>query len=176
MHPRRFARNASHERSCFWRITTQPHPKNSIVAPVVPRLMGSDPGRPVKTHGPPHGPGEAAHTEPTYLGPRPGPAHQIIRGWAAARPGPSKFHRMGRGPTQPTTFFHIVTAWPGPAHQFFESLGPAWPGPSHFQSSRSGLARPVTTFRSARPGSSQLSGRPMTSPGIYILGIYECLR
>ena len=29
IHPRRFARNASYERSCFWRITTQAHPKKS---------------------------------------------------------------------------------------------------------------------------------------------------
>ena len=108
MHPRRFARNASHERSCFWRITTQPHPKNSIVAPVVPRLMGSDPGRPVKTHGPPHGPGEAAHIEPTSHGPRPGPAHQFCIGRAAARPGPSNFrgraaarHNFQIGPARP---------------------------------------------------------------------------
>ena len=29
IHPRRFARNASHKRSCFWRKTTQPHLKKS---------------------------------------------------------------------------------------------------------------------------------------------------
>ena len=29
IHPRRFARNASYERSSFWRITTQAHPKES---------------------------------------------------------------------------------------------------------------------------------------------------
>ena len=28
--PRRLARNASYERSCFWRITTQAHPKKSL--------------------------------------------------------------------------------------------------------------------------------------------------
>ena len=35
-------------------------------------------------------------------GPRPGPAHQFFRGWAAARPSPSHFQRF--------------TARPGPAH------------------------------------------------------------
>ena len=33
-----------------------------------------------------------------FGGPRPGPARQIFRGWAAARPDPSIFQRMGRGP------------------------------------------------------------------------------
>ena len=31
IHPRRFARIASYERSCFWRITTQAHPKTVVV-------------------------------------------------------------------------------------------------------------------------------------------------
>ena len=37
IHPGRFARNALYERmkSCFWRITTQPHPKKVIVVAVV---------------------------------------------------------------------------------------------------------------------------------------------
>ena len=70
-----------------------------------PHLMRSGPDRPVKTHGPPHGPGRAAHIEPTSHGPRPGPAHQNFREWAAARPSPSHFQ--------------IFTAGPGPAHQFF---------------------------------------------------------
>ena len=50
-------------------------------------------------------------------GPRPGPAHQFFRGWAAARPSPSHFQKL--------------TARPGPAHPFFKRLGPARPGPSH---------------------------------------------
>ena len=93
--------------------------------------MGSGPGRPVKTHGPPHGSGGAAHIEPTSHGPRPGPDHQVSRGWAAARPGPSKVQRMGRGPTQPIHFsnFH----------------GPARPGQSNFQKPRPGPARPRQT-------------------------------
>ena len=32
IHPRRFARNASYERSCFRRITSQAHPKVVVVA------------------------------------------------------------------------------------------------------------------------------------------------
>ena len=49
--------------------------------------------------------------------PRPGPAHHIFRGWAAARPSPSHFQQ--------------IPARPGPAHQVFKSLGPARPGQSH---------------------------------------------
>ena len=48
---------------------------------------------------PPHGPGGAVNTEPTSHGVRPGLANQICRGWAAARPGPSKSQRTGHGPT-----------------------------------------------------------------------------
>ena len=72
-------------------------------------------------------------------GPRPCPAHQFFRGRVAARPGPSKFQRMGRGPAQTITIsiFH----------------GPARPGPSIFQKSRPGPARPITFSKvSARPG------------------------
>ena len=60
---------------------------------------------------------------------------------AAARPDPSNFERMGRGParsikfqrmgrcpTQPITF-STCTVGPGPAHHIFKSLGPARPGP-----------------------------------------------
>ena len=115
--------------------------------------MGSGPGRPVKTHGPPHGPGGAAHIEPTSHRPRPGPAHQIPRGCAAARPGPSKFHSMGRGLARPIKIsedgprpgpaHHIANfSRPGPAHQFFKSLGPA--GPAR-HNSQIGPARPRQT-------------------------------
>ena len=125
-----------------------------------PHLIGSGPGRPVKTHGPPHRPGGAAHIEPTSHGPRPGPAHQISRGWAAARPGLSKFRRMGRGLTQPITFsnFHGPDR-PGPSIFQKSRPGPARPGPSHLKKKfRRGLARPVTMFRSARPGPAQTNG------------------
>ena len=128
-----------------------------------PHLMGSSPGRPIKTHGPPHEPGGAAHIEPTSHGPRPGPAHQISRGWAAARPdpswagwsgpyrahisraaprpGPSNFERMGRGLAR-----SIKTSedWPQPdlAHHISNF---SRPGPSNFQKSRPGPARPRQT-------------------------------
>ena len=67
--------------------------------------------------------------EPTSHGPRPGPAHQISRGWAAARPSPSYFQ-----------------------------LFPARPGPSRFQKSRPGPTQPVTIFRSVRPGPAKTNG------------------
>ena len=84
-------------------------------------------------------------SEPTSHGPRPGPAHQISRGWAAARPGPSKFQRMGHGPARPITFsiFH----------------GPARPGPSIFPKSRPGPARAITFSKvSTRSGPAQTTG------------------
>ena len=107
-------------------------------------LVGSGPGRPVKTHGPPHGPGGAAHIEPTSHGPRPGPAHQISRGWAATRPGPSNFQRMGRRPARSIKISEDGPR-PDPAHHIFDFPGPARPGPSIFQKSRPGPARPRQT-------------------------------
>ena len=61
--------------------------------------------------------------------------------WAAARPGPSNFDKMGRGPTQPITSsnFH------GPARPIKFSKVSARPSPSHFQKSRPGPARPRQT-------------------------------
>ena len=114
--------------------------------------MGSGPGRPVKTHGPPHGHGGAAHIEPTSHGPRPGPAHHIFNfsrpGPARpinfsifhgpARPGPSIFQKSRPGPARPITFSEVL-ARPGPARHNFQ-IGPVRPGPDK---------------------------RPMTSPGIY---------
>ena len=117
--------------------------------------MGSGPGRPVKTHGPPRGSGSAAHIEPTSYGPRPCPAHQIFRAWAAARPGPSNFRGWAAarpisshfqfftarpGPARPINFFK-VSARPGRAHHIFKRLGPTRPGPSQV-SDRPGPARP----------------------------------
>ena len=73
---------------------------------------------------------------------RPGPAHQFLIRCAAARPGPSIFHRMDRGLGRPIKFsrdgprpgpaHHIFkNSRPGPAHHFFKSLDPARPGPPH---------------------------------------------
>ena len=128
--------------------------------------MGSGPGRPVKPHGPPHGPGGAAHVEPTSHGPRPGPAYQISRGWAAARPGPSNFQRMGRGPAQPIKFQRMGRG-PTQPITFSNFHGPARPGPSNFQKSRPGPAHHIfKSFGSARPGPDK---RPMTSPVVVFL-------
>ena len=138
VHPRRFARNASYERSCFRRIPGTP--KKVVVVAVIHHiswataraspskhvggLMGTvgvvvvvsavhhtswaavraGPSKhiPGTSSRPPHGPGGAAHIEPTFYGPRPGlahqisedgprpgPAHQNFRGWTVARPSPS---------------------------------------------------------------------------------------
>ena len=93
-----------HGPGCPVKICGRPHGhggRRTSSSSSTPHLMGGGPGRPVKTHGPPHGPGGAARIEPTSHGPWPGPAHQISRGWAAARPGPSIFQGMGRGPARP---------------------------------------------------------------------------
>ena len=136
----------------------------------IPHLMGSSPGRPVKTHGPPHGPGGAADIELTSHGPRPGLAHQISRGWGAARSGPSIFQRMGLGPARPIKLFRgwavarlspsqfqFFTARAGPAHPIFKSFGPA----QHVFKSL-GPARHNFQISPARPSPDK---RPMTSPG-----------
>ena len=127
--------------------------RRSISSSSTPHLMGSGPGRPVKTHRPPHGPGGAAHLEPKSYGPRPGTAYQIWRGWAAARPGPSIFQRMGRGPARPIKIpedgprpdpaDHVFKfSRPGPARSIKFSKVSARPGPSHFETFRPGPARP----------------------------------
>ena len=70
----------------------------SPVRPSISYIMGRGLARPIKFQ---------------LGGPRPGPARRIFRGWAAARPGPSNFQRMGRGPAH---HFFKVSARPGPAH------------------------------------------------------------
>ena len=61
-------------------------------------LMDRGPGQPVKSCGPPHGQGGAAHIKLT--------------------PGPSNFGMMGRGPARPIIFWNDGLR-PCPAHQFF---------------------------------------------------------
>ena len=122
--------------------------------------MGSCPGRPVKTHGPPHGPGGAAHIEPTSHGPRSGPAHQISTGWAAARPGPSSFHRVVRSLARPIQSSEDGPR-PGPAHHILKKSRPGPARPINFSKVPPGPARPITFSRvSARPCPSQFSDRP----------------
>ena len=77
-----------------------------------PHIMGHGPGRPVKTHGPPHRPGGTAHIEPTSHGPRPGPAHHIL---SFSRPGPARPIKFSK-----------VSARPGPS-QFSDRPGPVRP-------------------------------------------------
>ena len=45
----------------------------------------------------------------------PGPAHQLFKGWAAARPSPSHYQN--------------AKAWPRPANQLFKYRCQALPGP-----------------------------------------------
>ena len=84
---------------------------------------------PIKTHGPPHGPGGTAHIEPNSHGSRPGPAHQVSRRWSAARPAPSNFQRMGCGsaPRRGPAHHIFKCSRPGPARHSFQ-IGPARPG------------------------------------------------
>ena len=119
-----------------------------------PHVMGRGPGRPAKTRWP--------QQYTTYHGPRPGPAHENTwatswagrRGpyrahisWAAARPSPAVFHRMGRG-SRPIKF---LSHGPRPSltHQIFITWAAARPGPSHFHFF---TARPINFSKfSARP-------------------------
>ena len=73
-------------------------------------MMGRGPARPIKNLNF-VGRGLARPVKFSEDGPRPGPDHQIFRGWAAVGPSPSHLKKF--------------TAWPGPAHHFFKRLGPA---------------------------------------------------
>ena len=90
----------------------------------------------------------------SYDGPRPGPAHQTILWWAAARPGPKILQNMGRGSARP------IRCWedgprPGPAHHIF-------------QNSRPGRARSFFFLVSAQPiPAHNIAARPMKH-GLYI--------
>lgn len=126
---------------------------------------------------------------PTSHGPRPGPAHQIFRSWAAACPGPPNFsargplpglahqsiQSTGRDPTRSIKFSEHGSRH-GPAKHMFNFLRPgparsitlrknsARPGPSNIRTVRPGPAGPWHLQNSwpnpARPGPGQ---RPMTS-------------
>ena len=133
---RRFARNASYERSCFWQITTQPHPKKLIVFAVV------------------HIPWATARAGPTkHVGGLMGTVDVVVVAaavrhisWAAVRAGPPKHmgrlmgravrpiespHLMGRGPAWLIQFREDGPRL-GPAHQFFRGWAADRPSPSHF--------------------------------------------
>ena len=63
-------------------------------------------------------------------GPTPWASPSVLMWWAAARPDPSIFQGMGRGPAQPIHFSEDGP-WPGPRHIFPAIPDPARPGPSH---------------------------------------------
>ena len=79
-------------------------------------MMGRGPARPIKNLNF-VGRGLARPVKFSEDGPRPGPDHQIFRGWAAVGPSPSHLKKF--------------TAWPGPAHHFFKRLCPAGQDLSH---------------------------------------------
>ena len=97
-------------------IRTYDRPENPSISPYLCQgLSWADAGGPARGWA---GPGPPARPGPPIVdmmgrgparavkfsedGPRPGPAHQIFRGWATARPSPSHFQKF--------------TARPGPAH------------------------------------------------------------
>ena len=117
-----------------------------------PHIMGYGPGRPAKTRGPSHGPGECRHRSSSStprimdLGPgRPvktrGPRHERGRSsphkahmsWTAARPGPTNFESMGRGPPRPINFqdYRPGPVRLGPSHFLVARPGPTRSGPHH---------------------------------------------
>ena len=59
-----------------------------------------------------------------------------------ARPGPSNFHVMSRGPARPIRF-SCGGPRPGPAYQFFRGWAVARPSPSIFQRMGRGPAQPI---------------------------------
>ena len=103
---------------------------------------------------------------------RPRPAHEIFNWWAAARPDPSNFNFMVRGPAQPISF----------------SQDRPRPGPSGFEERRPGLARPmILAARPIRHGlytsrsaifvgqpvhlTGRTTGRPMCCPPLKSEGV-----
>ena len=89
-----------------------------------PQPMGRGPGRPVKTGGPPHGQGGAAHDRAhNSWAARPGPAHHIFKFSrpGTASPGPSHFQNIRPGPARLIAIFS--PAWPGPDHRPITSPG-----------------------------------------------------
>ena len=75
--------------------------------------------------------------------------------WAAARPGPSNFNLVGRGPARPINFSEDGP-WPVPAYHIFKN-------------SRPGPARPIIFSNvSARPGvAHHMAASPMKH-GLYM--------
>ena len=102
-------------------------------------MMGRGPARPIYF---------------SFGGPRPGPARQLLRGWAAARPSPSHFQKS--------------PALPGPAHQIFLMCrpGPARPMTLAAKPMRHGLYTGWPAISVGRPVdlTGRATGRPMCCP------------
>ena len=142
--------------------------------------MGHGPGRPVNTHGRPHGHSgrrSSSSNTPHLMGSGPGrpvKTHGPPHGPGGAayiepishgpRPGPAiKFREDGPRPGPTHQNFrgwaaagpspsHFIFLRPGPAHQICKSLGPARPGPAHHIFKSLGPARPGPAHFSDRPG------------------------
>ena len=182
MNPRRFARNESYERSCFWLITTREHPKKVVVVAVLDHISWATARvGPSKYVGGLMGTvdvvvlmavvhhiswaavraGPSEHIWAASWAGRRGP-HGACISWAAAWPSPPIFERMGRGPARSINFSGDGPR-PSPAHQNFRGWAAARPSPLHFQifAARPGPASQI--FKSlgpVRPGPLQFSAQP----------------
>ena len=109
-------------------------------------MMGHGPARPIQFNLVGRGP--AWPVKFSEDGQRPGPAHQIFRGWATARPSPSRFQKF-----------------------------PVQPGPSFFQKSRPGLARPGPSYGSEAHETQALYGpaRQLRGPAHALSRTKRCM-
>ena len=168
VHQRRFARNASYERSWFWRITIQAHPKKVVVVALVhhissvtiragpSKLVGGlvgtvdvvvdvlDAALHHNIHRQQSRPARQKTRLAASLARRSGPYSAHIS-WAAARPGPSNVPMMGRGSARPNTVSEDGPR-PGPGHHLFSFSRPGPARSIHFSniSTRPSPARPIT--------------------------------
>ena len=152
--------NISTDIAVFNRQRPRHAPKSSCCSSNSPHLMGHGPGRPVKTRGPLRGPGGAAHMEPTYHGPRPGPAHQCLR--------------VDRRPAHPIDVSEDGPG-PGPSHHIFTFSRPSLAWPTNFPkvSTRPGPARHNLKIGPIRPGPDK---RPLRSPPTACHGLFVWAR
>ena len=105
-------------------------------------------------------------------GPRPGPAYQFFIGWAAARPGPSKFQRMGRGPALPINFSDNGPRL-GPARHIFRRWAATRPGPLNITFFRPGPAHYCLKFVDPA-GPITFAARPMRNGPLHGLARHLC--
>ena len=114
IHPRRFARNASYERSCFWWIRPRRTQKSRRSSSSTPHLMGHGPGRPVKTRGRSHGHGGLRSLVAVV--------HLIL--WAALRAGRQNTVCLAEGHIWVTYKAHTSWAAVRPGQPFFQKFHP----------------------------------------------------